>query len=129
MSRATPASCAARGHYRFISSYPYASDGVENYLHGVVRRHWTVENNLHWVLDNTFSQDRIQCTNENYLSNRVSLNKIALNILKRASKLILEKTSHNYSIQTMKELCSTPASAIETVSAVTSLSTLVKDVQ
>ena len=40
-----------------------------------------MENELHYVLDVDFQQDRTQCNNANYLYNRVLLNKFAVGVL------------------------------------------------
>ena len=80
----------------------------------MVRRHWHVENSCHWHLDCQFDQDRIQCTNENYLTNRVALNKIGLNALKTAQR-VFETRNQKYSIKTLQTLCSSPAGALETL--------------
>lgn len=61
----------------YITSLPYNKTTVED-IAKVIRSHWAVENNLHWVLDVNFLQDRIQGKDEAYISNRVGLNKLAL---------------------------------------------------
>lgn len=47
-----------------------------------IRKHWQVENNLHWVLDVTFSEDASHIHNVNGAENISILRRIALNILK-----------------------------------------------
>ena len=47
------------------------------------RKHWEVENNLHWVLDIAFYEDASQTKNENGSENFAILRRIALNILKQ----------------------------------------------
>jgi len=47
------------------------------------RTHWEVENNLHWMLDVSFSEDACQTKNDNAAENLSTLRRIALNILKR----------------------------------------------
>lgn len=64
-----------------VSSVRWDSDNVAEVLGTVLRRHWEIENQLHWKLDVAFRQDRIQCKNGKYLSARTWLNKIALNLL------------------------------------------------
>ena len=66
---------------RLVSSVRW-NDNVENILGTVIRRHWSIENNLHWVLDVAFRQDRIQCKNAKYIYARSWVNKMALNLLR-----------------------------------------------
>lgn len=53
----------------------------------VVRKHWGVENALHWVLDVAFREDNCQIRKDHGAENFAMLRHIALNLLKR------EKTS------------------------------------
>lgn len=53
----------------------------------VVRKHWGVENSLHWVLDVAFREDACQIRTDHGAENFAMLRHIALNLLKR------EKTS------------------------------------
>jgi predicted transposase YbfD/YdcC len=48
-----------------------------------IRRHWAVENNLHWVLDVTFGEDQSRVREHNAVCNWAVLRKIALNLLGR----------------------------------------------
>jgi predicted transposase YbfD/YdcC len=48
-----------------------------------IRRHWSIENNLHWVLDVTFGEDASQVQEHNTVRNWAVLRKIALNLLGR----------------------------------------------
>ena len=65
-------------HY-YISS----SDAVAKVLAEAVRGHWSIENNLHWVLDVVFKEDACRTQDENAASNLALLRKIALSLLKR----------------------------------------------
>ena len=47
----------------------------------VVRSHWCIENQLHWVLDVQFSEDRNRTRKDNAPENLALLRKIALNVL------------------------------------------------
>jgi predicted transposase YbfD/YdcC len=47
----------------------------------LIRNHWQIENNLHWVLDVTFNQDKACIHSENSVLNMDILTKIALNVL------------------------------------------------
>lgn len=70
----------------FISSLNFDHEKILEQTGRAVRRHWGVENDLHYTLDVDFNQDRIQCKNLNYLINRVALNKLALAIINRYQK-------------------------------------------
>lgn len=48
----------------------------------ISRRHWAVENNLHWVLDVAFSEDACQVRTGNGAENLSVLRRIALNSIK-----------------------------------------------
>ena len=47
----------------------------------LVRGHWGVENSLHWVLDDTFQEDRCRLRTGQAACNMAGLRRIALNIL------------------------------------------------
>lgn len=63
----------------FISSLP--GDNAEKFA-GAVRSHWSVENNLHWVLDVAFDEDRSRVRKDNAPQNMAMLRHVALNLLK-----------------------------------------------
>jgi predicted transposase YbfD/YdcC len=63
----------------FISSLP--GDNAEKFA-GAVRSHWSVENNLHWVLDVAFDEDRSRVRKDNAPENMAMLRHVALNLLK-----------------------------------------------
>jgi predicted transposase YbfD/YdcC len=67
----------------FLSSLP----GEAQQLLSAVRSHWSVENNLHWVLDIAFREDDCRVRKDNGPQNFTVLRHIALNLLKQ------EKTS------------------------------------
>jgi predicted transposase YbfD/YdcC len=48
-----------------------------------IRRHWSVENALHWVLDVTFREDNSRVRNRTAARNLALLRKIALNLVAR----------------------------------------------
>lgn len=100
----------------FITTVPYAVDVAESAAK-IVRSHWAIENNLHYGVDVNFNQDRMQCTDENYLTNRATLNKMALALLAAAQKALEEK-GNRYSVKTLQQLCSTPAGVIETMGTI-----------
>ena len=63
----------------FISSLP--GNDAEKFA-GAVRSHWSVENNLHWVLDVAFDEDRSRVRKDNAPQNMAMLRHVALNLLK-----------------------------------------------
>lgn len=52
-------------------------------LCAAVRAHWTIENNLHWVLDVAFEEDRCRTRKDNSARGLALIRKAALNLLKR----------------------------------------------
>ena len=112
----------------FISSLAFEAQKIADKALTTIRQHWTIENKLHWQLDVSFNQDRIQATNENYLTNRVTLNKIALNTLKTAQK-VFRTQNQSFSVKTLQRLCSTPSGALETLAMVMDLRHLLHEVK
>lgn len=47
-----------------------------------IRNHWRIENSLHWVLDNTFREDRSTNRKGNSIENIALMRKIAYNLLR-----------------------------------------------
>ena len=76
----------------YISSLRYDAPNVEQVLHRTIRQHWAIENKGHWALDMAFNQDRLQCTNAQYLAGRTLLNKIALNFTTKIQTRLEETT-------------------------------------
>lgn len=50
---------------------------------GAVRGHWSIENNLHWVLDVQFGEDQSRARTNNAAQNLALLRRLVLNLLKR----------------------------------------------
>jgi predicted transposase YbfD/YdcC len=48
----------------------------------VARTHWTIENQLHWVLDVAFDEDRARSRKDNAPQNLALIRKLALNIIR-----------------------------------------------
>ena len=48
-----------------------------------IRRHWTIENGLHWVLDVTFREDDSRVRDRTAARNLAILRKIAINLMGR----------------------------------------------
>ena len=63
-----------------------------------VRRHWHVENLLHWVLDVTFRQDYLGTKNKTAMNNLGHVQRFVLSILK-----ILKSYYRNKSFKRMRE--------------------------
>jgi len=51
-------------------------------LGSIVRAHWSIENNLHWVLDHSFDEDAHRTRKGNSAANMAIIRHIALNLLK-----------------------------------------------
>ena len=49
-----------------------------------IRRHWSVENGLHWVLDVVFREDRSRIRAENAGANLAMIRRVAVSLLRRA---------------------------------------------
>src|SRR5690606_18894956 len=54
---------------------------AERMLH-VARTHWTIENQLHWVLDVDFAEDASRSRKDNAPQNIALIRKLALNLLR-----------------------------------------------
>ena len=61
----------------FLCSY----NGDPVVLAGAIRRHWSIENSLHWVLDVTFDEDQSRVRDRRAGQNLALLRKIAINLL------------------------------------------------
>lgn len=75
----------------------------------VVRGHWSIENNLHWILDVHFREDWSLCKQENALKNLSTIRKICYNLTKLDpfnTKLSFNKklTLYNYDLNNIKKL-------------------------
>ena len=63
----------------YITSLP---SNAERILHAV-RKHWSIENKLHWVLDVALNEDRCRVRKDHAPENLAVLRHIALNLLKQ----------------------------------------------
>jgi predicted transposase YbfD/YdcC len=65
--------------------YFLSSDvGNPQRLAQAIRRHWSIENRLHWILDVTFGEDQSRVRDERAARNLALLRKIAINLLNGA---------------------------------------------
>lgn len=62
----------------YIASIP-ADSALASYA---IRTHWSIENQLHWVLDTTFREDHSRGRTKNQQKNLAILRRICMNILK-----------------------------------------------
>lgn len=103
------ASCETR---YFITDLPYGAEPEKvEFVALTVRRHWSIENNLHWELDNHYDQDKIQIYDDNCLSNETLLNKLSLSILHQLQNNWPAELGARPSIPTLQQVCSTPMGA------------------
>ena len=75
----------------------------------IARGHWSIENNLHWILDVHFREDWSLCKQENALKNLSTIRKICYNLTKLDpfnTKLSFNKklTLYNYDLNNIKKL-------------------------
>jgi predicted transposase YbfD/YdcC len=66
----------------FITSITY--EKINDFMRGV-RKHWGIENNLHWSLDVSFNEDHSRIRTGNSSENLATVRRIALNLLKHES--------------------------------------------
>ena len=66
------------------SAYYIGSDGRAEVgkVAQTIRRHWSIENELHWVLDMAFREDEARHRARNTAQNMTTLRHFALNIIK-----------------------------------------------
>ena len=71
--------CTARSVRYYITNLPVTFGAAR--VGDLVRGHWGVENSLHWVLDDTFQEDRCRLRTGHAARNMAALRRIALNFL------------------------------------------------
>jgi predicted transposase YbfD/YdcC len=59
------------------------ADAAGTTISGLIRRHWTIENQLHWVLDIGFREDEARHRARNTGQNMTTLRHFALNLVKQ----------------------------------------------
>ena len=80
----------------------------------VIRSHWGVENNLHYMLDTHFGQDRMQSSDPTYLVNREGLHKLALALLENYRFYLWDtnQADASLSIHILQQRCRDPREGI-----------------
>jgi predicted transposase YbfD/YdcC len=74
-----------KGKESIENRYYIASEKFEaGRINTIVRSHWGIENQLHWVLDVVFNEDKACISNDNAAENMNTLRKWALNTLQKA---------------------------------------------
>ncbi len=66
-----------------IHYFPSSCRDDPTVLVQAIRRHWTLENGLHWVLDVTFREDDSRVRDRTAARNLAILRKIAINLMGR----------------------------------------------
>ena len=79
----------------------------------IVRTHWSVENQLHWVLDVNFDQDRMQASDVNFIANSSALKKWALSLLYREQSHISETEGEKLSLASLRARCTNLEYAVQ----------------
>lgn len=98
----------------FITSLHFDKLYIAATLARVIRRHWMIENGLHWVLDVTFNQDRTQCRNADFLAGVTGIRKIIFNLISKAQSVQEAETGRLAAHKpSWKVRLSMPASAME----------------
>ena len=67
-------------------------DQAPERLAKAIRAHWSVENNLHWVLDVAFDEDRNRTHNGHSAANLAIIRHIAFNLVKQEKTKLGIKT-------------------------------------
>ncbi|MDB6375133.1 ISAs1-like element ISPlu18 family transposase [Photorhabdus bodei] len=67
----------------YVSSLPLEAEIVAK----AIRRHWSVENELHWVLDVTFREDAISLKDPDGAAQMALFNRIALSVIKQNTSI------------------------------------------
>lgn len=93
-----------QSHYFIYSCKGMSAEQIMNYKRG----HWSVENNLHWLLDMAFREDESRARKDNSAENLNVIRQIALNILK-------SETSFKGSITDKQFLCLLDHSFLEKI--------------
>lgn len=99
-------------HRYFICSLACRT-GIAKKMLRIVRTHWSVENQLHWVLDVNFDQDRMQASDVNFIANSSALKKWAISLLYREQSHIAETEGKNLSLASLRARCTNLEYAVQ----------------
>ena len=104
----------------YISSIAATPDQVRR-IYEVLRAHWRVENNLYYMLDVFWHQDRMRASDPHYLANCSMLNKTALAFLENYRYWLWSQnridSMDDVSIKTLQKRCQNPRVALECLAA------------
>ena len=93
-------------HYYIMSQQLSAAEMLD-----IARKHWEVENKLHWRLDVGFGEDQNRTTNHNAIENLSILNRLALNIHTQDTEtndsIKLKRLTAGWSNEKLEQLLST----------------------
>ena len=70
-----------------VSYYISTHIQAKNIANGV-RKHWGIENKVHWVLDVAFNKDHSRKRAGNAAKNFTNINRVVLNMLRRSEKKV-----------------------------------------
>ena len=76
----------------------FTQQGVQQFAEAA-RGHWTIENQLHWVLDMAFDEDQNRARTDDAAENFAIVRHIALNLLKA------EQSKKKRSVKTKRKRC------------------------
>ena len=86
----------------FISSLSYELDWIAPWLLYIIRRHWCIENKLHWVLDVTYGQDHVQSKDDDFLRGVTTVNKLMYNFASAGQGALSKERGEKVSMRSMK---------------------------
>lgn len=103
----------------YLSSLPGDDATSAQQVYTVLRSHWGVENNLHYMLDMFWRQDQMQASDPRYVANCSTLNKLALAFLEQYrywlwnTGRLQEEHIDSISIKNLQARCRNPKVAVE----------------
>ena len=76
----------ATGKEQTQTSYYISTLNNANEISNVIRKHWGIENKVHWILDVAFNEDLSRKRTGNAAKNFTNINRIAINMLRADDK-------------------------------------------